>query len=394
MPTLTFGITGGVAAYKAIETIRLLRQKGFVIEPILTEKGGHFIGKSLLQAIAGRRVWESLFDDTAKDGMAHITLGRHDLIVVAPATADFIAKLAHGIADDLLTTTCLGRTSPLLLAPAMNQAMWQNPATQRNIDQLKKDGVLIIGPATGSQACGEEGLGRMVEPLELCQWIEAFDKPPLLAGKKILITTGATVEPIDPVRIISNLSSGKMGFALAKAAFEAKAEVTVIAGHTTAPAPFAIRMMRVSTAAEMEKLALQEALAADIFLSVAAVCDFRPEQRMPTKIKKNGEGLTLKLVPNPDILAQVAALPNAPFCIGFALETDDVISKARDKMRRKKIPFMIANTAKENLGTEDATLIVITEQSIHPLPRAAKIVQARRLIAMIASRFEQENQVK
>jgi phosphopantothenoylcysteine decarboxylase/phosphopantothenate--cysteine ligase len=388
MPTITFGITGSVAAYKAVETIRLLRQNHFIIEPVLTENGSRFVGEALLQAITGRKVWQNLFDDTPKGGMAHITLGRHDLIVVAPASADFIAKIAHGIADDLLSTVCLGRTSPLLIAPAMNQAMWQNPATQRNIEQLRKDGILIVGPAFGDQACGETGPGRMVEPLELCQWIEAFDKPPILAQKKVLITAGATLEPLDPVRVLSNLSSGKMGFALAKAAFEAKADVTVVAAQTTAPPPFAVRLMRASTALQMEQIVLQEAVHADLFLSVAAVCDFRPEKQSPEKIKKNGEPLFLRLVQNPDILAQVAALPNAPFCVGFALETHDIIHKARAKMAKKNIPMIVANSPQDNLGTEDAILIVITKDHIYPLSKAPKIEQARRLLQLIASSMQ------
>jgi phosphopantothenoylcysteine decarboxylase/phosphopantothenate--cysteine ligase len=313
--------------------------------------------------------------------MDHIHASRHaGLIVVAPASADFMAKLAQGRADDLLSTLCLARACPLMLAPAMNREMWANPATQRNLAQLAKDGVHTVGPDSGEQACGETGLGRMSEPQAIFATVEAllFNGP--LAGKKLLITAGPTYEPIDPVRGITNLSSGKMGYALAAAAREVGAQVTLVSGPTSLAAPSGVERVDVTTAAEMFEAVMSRVAGTDVFIAVAAVADYRPETPGQQKIKKSEQPLALNLLPNKDILASVAALPNAPFCVGFAAETENLLEHAETKRKKKKLPMLVANLAQDTLGSDTAELVVLDDAGSHPLPRADKASLARLLI--------------
>jgi phosphopantothenoylcysteine decarboxylase/phosphopantothenate--cysteine ligase len=317
--------------------------------------------------------------------MDHIHASRQaDLIVVAPASADFMAKLAQGRADDLLSTLCLARACPLMLAPAMNREMWSNPATQRNLAQLIEDGVHIIGPESGEQACGETGRGRMSEPQTIFEAVQAMLFNGVLAGKKVLITAGPTFEPIDPVRGITNLSSGKMGYALAAAAREAGAEVTLISGLTALATPAGVARVDVITASEMYDAVMERIAGQDVFISVAAVADYRPAEAGAQKIKKSEQPLTLNLVPNQDILASVAALPKAPFCVGFAAETENLLEHAEAKRKKKQLPMLVANLAQHTLGADEAELVVLDDAGSHPLPVAGKLTQARRLVVHLA----------
>lgn len=379
--TIILGITGGVAAYKAAELARLWVKAGYTVQTVMTEAATHFIGAATLQALTGKPVLTNLWGSEGS-GMDHIHASRHaDLIVVAPASADFMAKLAQGRADDLLSTLCLARACPLMLAPAMNREMWANPATQRNLAQLNQDSVGLIGPDAGEQACGETGLGRMREPLVIFEAVEAFFAPKSLTGKTILLTAGATFEPIDPVRGLTNLSSGKMGYALATAAREAGANVLLVSGQTCLPAPAGVTRINVTTAQEMFDAVMNKVAKADIFISVAAVADYRVADASAQKIKKSGQSLTLELTPNKDILATVAALPKAPFCIGFAAETENLLEYAEAKRQKKHLPMLVANRAQDTLGADTAELTILDNSGSHPLPRADKLLQARRIIA-------------
>lgn len=383
--TIILGITGGVAAYKAAELARLWVKAGYAVQSVMTEAATHFVGPATLQALTGRPVLTDLWGSSGS-GMDHIHASRQaDLIVVAPASADFMAKLTHGRADDLLSTLCLARACPLLLAPAMNREMWANPATQRNLAQLIKDGVHVVGPESGEQACGEIGLGRMSEPHAIFEAVEALLSNGALAGKKVLITAGPTYEPIDPVRGITNLSSGKMGYALAAAAREAGAEVTLVSGPTALPAPIGVARVNVTTANEMYDAVMARIASQDVFISVAAVADYRPTEAGAQKIKKSEQPLTLHLVPNKDILASVAALPKPPFCVGFAAETEKLLEHAEAKRKKKKLPMLVANLAQHTLGADQAELVVLDDKGSHPLPVADKLAQARRLIAHLAN---------
>lgn len=382
--TLILGITGGVAAYKAAELARLMVKAGYAVQAVMTEAATHFIGTATLQALTGRPVLTDLWGSSGS-GMDHIHASREaDLIVVAPASADFMAKLAQGRADDLLSTLCLARACPLLLAPAMNREMWGNPATQRNLSQLIEDGVHIVGPDSGEQACGETGLGRMSEPQAIFDAVRAMLSNGLLAGRKVLITAGPTYEPIDPVRGITNLSSGKMGYALAAAAREAGAEVTLVSGPTALATPAGMARIDVTTADEMFDAVMKNIAGQDVFISVAAVADYRPAETGAQKIKKSEQPLTLALIPNKDILASVAALPKAPFCVGFAAETEKLLKHAEAKRKKKHVPMMVANLAQHALGADEAELLVLDDQGSHPLPAADKLTQARRLVAHLA----------
>lgn len=378
--TLILGITGGVAAYKAAELARLWIKAGYTVQAVMTEAATHFVGTATLQALTGRPVLTDLWG-TSGNGMDHIHASREaDLIVVAPASADFMARLAQGRADDLLSTLCLARACPLMLAPAMNREMWGNPATQRNLSQLIEDGVHIVGPDSGEQACGETGLGRMSEPQAIFDAVEAMLSNGLLAGKKVLITAGPTYEPIDPVRGITNLSSGKMGYALAAAAREAGAEVTLISGPTALATPAGVARLNVTTAGEMYDAVMEKVAGQDVFISVAAVADYRPAEAGAQKIKKSEQPLTLNLLPNKDILASVAALPKAPFCVGFAAETEKLLEHAEAKRKKKHVPMLVANLAQHALGADAAELVVLDDRGSHPLPAADKLAQARRLV--------------
>ncbi|MCA1978033.1 MAG: bifunctional phosphopantothenoylcysteine decarboxylase/phosphopantothenate--cysteine ligase CoaBC [Thiobacillus sp.] len=383
--TIILGVTGGIAAYKAAELCRLLVKAGADVRVAMTEAACRFVTPLTFQALSGKPVLTSLWADGSPDGMAHIQASRDaDLILVAPASADFLARLAHGRADDLLATLCLARACPLAVAPAMNRAMWAAPATRRNLAQLAADGVHLLGPAAGEQACGEVGLGRMLEPAEiLASLADRFGRGPL-AGKRVLVTAGPTFEPIDPVRGLTNRSSGKMGYAVAAAAREAGAEVTLVSGSTCLPTPADVRRIDVETAAEMRAAVLAE-LPSDVFIAVAAVADYRPDAAAAHKLKKSEAGLKLDLVPNPDILAEVAARPDAPFCVGFAAETERLAEHAEAKRRRKKLPLLVGNLAQDTLGQDTAELVLFDDAGRHSLPRADKQTQARALIRHLAT---------
>lgn len=376
---IVLGITGGIAAYKAAELARLLVKQDIEVQVAMTEAATHFITPATMQALTGQPV---LIDQWQDDkGMAHIHTSRlADAIVIAPATADFIAKLAHGLANDLLSTLCLARNCPLLVAPAMNRQMWSNAATQRNLQQLISDGVTILGPANGMQACGEEGMGRMLEAEMLAQDIVALFQPKLLAGINILITAGPTYEAIDAVRGITNRSSGKMGYAIAQAAIELGAQVTLVSGPVALAKPSAAQAVDVTSAAEMLEAVKQHVAHADMFIGVAAVADYRAARQNKQKLKKSDANLTLELIPNPDILAYVASLPKPPFCVGFAAESEKLHEHATDKRRKKKIPLLAANLAQNAIGSDDNELVLFDDAGEHVLPRADKLTLARALL--------------
>jgi len=384
---IVLGLTGGIAAYKAAELARLLVRRGADVRVAMTEAATRFITPTTLQALSGQAVWSDLWDARVPDAMGHIELSRdRELIVVAPATADFIAKLAHGLADDLLSSLCLARRCPLLIAPAMNVEMWQNAATARNVARLREDGVVIAGPDVGDQACGEVGAGRMLEPAEIAAEIEAQFAPKALSGKRVLVTAGPTEEPVDPVRVLTNSSSGKMGYAVARAAREAGARVTLVSGPVALPTPAGVSRIDVRTADEMFAAVKEAAAASDVFISVAAVADYKVKNPSARKLKKaNGRAVTLELVENPDILAYVASLKNAPYCVGFAAESEDLARNAGEKRAQKHIPLIAANLAQEALGADDNAIKLYDEQGEHDLGRGPKLELARKLIAHVAA---------
>jgi phosphopantothenoylcysteine decarboxylase/phosphopantothenate--cysteine ligase len=387
---LLLGVTGGIAAYKVAELARLLLKEGWDVQAVMTQSATRFVGTATFQALTGKPVFTDMWDTRADGGMAHIELSRdRDAIVIAPASADFIAKLVHGFADDLLSTLCLARDCPLLVAPAMNRQMWESPATRRNLAQLEGDGVTVVGPDAGDQACGEVGMGRMVEPQVLLEAIVGFLQPKPLLGKRVLVTAGPTFEAIDPVRGITNLSSGKMGYAIARAAREAGADVTLVSGPTCLPAPFGVERIDAVSAQEMFAQVEAALPGTDIFVSVAAVADYRPAHPAPQKIKKQNQTLTIELTPNRDILAHVATLTDAPFCVGFAAESENLELYAQEKRRAKKVPLLAANLVQKALGAEDNALILFDDNGRHELARAPKLELARRLVAHMAHLYEQ-----
>jgi phosphopantothenoylcysteine decarboxylase/phosphopantothenate--cysteine ligase len=394
---LLIGVTGGIAAYKTCELVRRLQDEGAQLQVVMTRAATEFVTPTTFQALSGRPVFVDQWGaegGRVANAMPHIDLSRDvDAIVVAPASADFIARIAHGLADELLAAVCVARRvtppCPLLLAPAMNVEMWSNPATRRNVRQVLADGVELLGPAAGDQACGEVGLGRMLEPAQLLEAIVARFQPKRLAGRHVLITAGPTFEPIDPVRGITNLSSGKMGFALARAAREAGATVTLVAGPTALATPLGVRRVDVRTAREMHDAVMAEAGAAQVFIGVAAVADWRVANASAAKLKKTGDGQPprLEFVLNPDILAGVAALPKAPFCVGFAAESENVVDNARAKLKAKKLAMVIGNRAQDALGADQSELVIVDARGETTLPRAAKLAQARRVVDAIAERL-------
>ncbi len=382
---IVLGLTGGIAAYKAAELTRLFVKAGIAVDVVMTAAACRFITPITLQALSGRPVRTDLWASGADNGMGHIDLSRGaDAIVVAPASADFLAKIANGHADDLLSTLTLARDCPLFVAPAMNRQMWANAANQRNVARLVADGVTVLGPGTGEQACGETGEGRMLEPEEIFAAVVAWAQPKVLAGRKVLLTAGPTFEAIDPVRGITNTSSGKMGFALAQAAAEAGAAVTLVAGPTSLPTPMGVARVDVTSAAEMAAAVDANLRGVDAFVAVAAVADYTPETVAATKIKKSGAPLTITLKPTVDILATVAARPDAPYCVGFAAESHDVERNADAKRRRKKVPLMVANRAQDAFGSDDNEVTLFDDAGAQPLPRMDKLALARRLVAEIA----------
>ena len=382
---LVLGITGGIATYKAAELVRQLVKAGFDVQVVMTSAACQFITPVTMQALSGKPVFIDMWDNSISNGMPHIELSRNaDAILVAPASADFMAKLVQGRADDLLSTLCLARDCPLLVAPAMNKQMWENPATQRNINQLKADGISILGPDSGEQACGEIGLGRMLEPESLLALVNAHFTPKLLAGKRVLITAGATLEMLDPVRAITNLSSGKMGYAIAQAAADMGAEVTLVSGASSVTAPSAVRKISAVSANEMYDVVMSNIIKQDIFIAVAAVADYRPVTQQPEKIKKNASTRTIELTRNKDILAEVASLPNAPFCVGFAAETENLLEYAEAKRQAKKLPLIVANLAGEALGSDENSVTLLDKNGAHPFERAPKAEVAKLLLTHVA----------
>jgi len=390
---IVLGLSGGIACYKAAELTRALVKEGAVVQVVMSEAAEQFITAVTLQALSNRNVYTSQWDAREANNMAHINLTRDaDAVLVAPASADFVAKLLHGRADDLLSLMCLARPierCPLLVAPAMNREMWAHPATQRNFAQLAADGATVLGPASGDQACGEIGDGRMLEPDELLAEVIAFFQPKVLAGRRVLVTAGPTFEPIDPVRGLTNRSSGKMGFAIARAAAEAGADVTVVAGPVALDTPRRCRRVDVTTAVEMHQAVMAEVAACDVFVATAAVADWRVADIAKDKIKKveGGGTPTFAFVENPDILAAVAALPKPPYCVGFAAESGDLLANASAKRRRKNVPLIVANLGPATFGRDDNALTLIDAGGSRELPRATKRVLARRLVAEIAARI-------
>jgi phosphopantothenoylcysteine decarboxylase/phosphopantothenate--cysteine ligase len=379
---LLLGVTGGVAAYKVAELARLLQRNNVDVRVAMTEAATKFVTPVTFQALTGKPVATDLWDASFDNNMAHIELSRGvDAIVVAPASADFIAKLAHGLADDLLSTVCVARNCPLLVAPAMNVEMWENPATQRNVSQLRADGIVLLGPASGDQACGEVGMGRMSEPEELLQGILAFLAPKQLAGRKVLVTAGPTFEAIDTVRGITNQSSGKMGYAIADVAAMLGAEVTLVSGPTALPRPANAHFVYVTSAAEMANAVKAHVGGMDFFFSVAAVADYTPVSASSRKLKKSPEPMEIKLKPTEDILGAVAALPGAPFCVGFAAESEDLAQYAQAKRVRKKIPMIVANLVQHAVGKEENEVTIYDDNGAHPLARAPKSKIAHGIVA-------------
>jgi phosphopantothenoylcysteine decarboxylase/phosphopantothenate--cysteine ligase len=395
---LVLGLSGGIACYKSAELLRAYTKAGATVQVVMTESAEQFITPLTMQALSNRPVYTSQWDRREPNAMAHINLSRDaDAVVVAPASADFIARLAQGRADELLSLLCLARPTgrcPLLLAPAMNREMWVHPATQRNLRQVVADGAQLLGPGHGDQACGEVGDGRMLEPDELLLDTIAFFQPKLLAGRRVLISAGPTFEPIDPVRGLTNRSSGKMGFAIARAAREAGAEVTLVAGPVHLPTPRGVQRIDVQTARDMHDRVLAAAPSHDVFIATAAVADWRPADVSDRKIKKNGkqDAPALALTENPDILAAVARLPadasgHRPYCVGFAAESHDLLRHAREKLERKQIPLIVANLGPETFGRDDNALLLVDADGQREIPRADKLGLARQLVAELATRL-------
>ena len=396
---IVLGLTGGIACYKAAELCRSLVKAGAQVQVVMTESAAQFITPVTMQALSGQAVYTSQWDAREGNNMAHINLSREaDAILIAPASADFMAKLIHGKADELLSLRCLARpvqTVPLIVAPAMNREMWAHPATQRNVAQLKTDGAHVLDVGQGDQACGETGDGRMLEAEEIVEELQSFWTPKVLAGQHVLITAGPTYEAIDPVRGITNLSSGKMGFAIARAARQAGAQVTLVAGPVGLPTPRGVKRIDVQSAMQMHEAVQQSVLDAKVFIAAAAVADWRPDLAAAEKIKKDGSGDTpeLRFVENPDILAAVAqsarAQQGALFCVGFAAESHDLLAHATAKRVRKGVPLLVGNIGPSTFGQDDNALLLVDAQGAKELPRDTKTKLAHDLIQDIARRLSQ-----
>ena len=394
---IVLGLSGGIACYKAAELCRALVKAGATVQVVMTEAATQFMTPVTMQALSNRPVYVSQWDARAPNNMAHINLGREaDAILVAPASADFMAKLLHGRADDLLSLMCLARPLdkvPLLLAPAMNREMWAHPATQRNVAQLRADGTHVLEVGQGDQACGEVGDGRMLEPEEILEDLIAHFQPKVLHGRSVLVSAGPTYEPIDPVRGITNLSSGKMGFAIARAAREAGAQVTLVAGPVSLATPRGVQRVNVRSAREMQEAVMAAVPSAQVFVATAAVADWRPDQAADQKIKKDGSGQTptLRFTENPDILAGVAqserAQSGALFCVGFAAESHDLLNHAKAKRERKGVPLLVGNIGPATFGQDDNALLLVDAQGAKELPHASKLELARLLVQDIARRL-------
>ncbi len=389
---IVLGLTGGIAGYKAAELTRAFIKSGATVQVVMTEAATHFITPVTMQALSGNPVFTDQWDARIANNMAHIDLTRNaDAIVIAPCSADFMAKLAQGRCDDLLSTLCVARPAmlPLLIAPAMNVEMWQNAATRRNARQLVADGVQLLGPDAGDQACGETGMGRMLEPMQLLDDVIAAFQPKVLLGKRVLITAGPTFEPIDPVRGITNLSSGKMGYALARAAREAGAEVMLVSGPTALASPTGVQRINVQTAQQMFDIVLSHVSGQDIFIAVAAVADWHVSNASQQKLKKTADGAMpqLEFAPNPDILATVAALPDKPYCVGFAAESEDLLKHGKAKRLRKGVPLLVGNIGHATFGKDDNELVLFDANTEIHFPPAPKHILARQLITEISERL-------
>lgn len=393
---IVLGLTGGIACYKTAELLRLLTKAGAEVQVVMTDAASQFITPLTLQALSGQPVWTSQWDPRAANAMAHINLTRQaDAVLVAPASADFIAGLAQGRCNELLSLLCVARPierCPLVLAPAMNREMWAHPATQRNVAAVQADGAVLLGPDSGDQACGEVGEGRMLEPAALYEDLLAVLAPKPLAGRRVLITAGPTFEAIDPVRGITNHSSGKMGFAVARAAREAGADVTLVAGPVHLPTPRGVRRINVMSAQQMFDAVLPIAPGFDAFIATAAVADWRPATLSEHKIKKEGKKVAprFELTENPDVLAAVAALPQPPYCIGFAAESENLLEHARAKLARKKLPLIVGNLGPATFGRDDNALLLVDPQGQRNLPEtgcADKLTLARALMEELARRL-------
>ena len=391
---IVLGLTGGVAAYKGAELARELVKAGATVQAVMTASAQQFVTPLLLQSLTGRPVATTQWDTTQPNAMAHINLSREaDAILVAPATADFIARLAQGRCDELLSLLCVARPAQrcsLLIAPAMNREMWAHPATQRNVQQVQQDGAVLLGPAAGSQACGDIGDGRMWEPVEIRDALIAHFQPKVLQGRTVLITAGPTFEALDPVRGLTNRSSGKMGFALARAAAEAGAQVTLVAGPVHLATPAGVRRIDVESARELHAAVLPLAERHEVFIATAAVADWRPVSVADAKIKKAAGQVTptFLLTENPDVLAAVAALPHPPYCVGFAAETHDIERHARDKLLRKKLQLVVANHGPSTFGRDENQLLLVDAQGARHLPAADKLSLARQLVAELSHRLQ------
>lgn len=394
---IVLGLTGGIACYKAAELCRALIKEGATVQVVMTQAAAQFITPVTMQALSNRPVYGSQWDAREPNNMAHINLSREaDAILIAPCSADFMAKLLHGRADDLLSLMCLARPMervPLLVAPAMNREMWAHPATQRNMDQLRADGTTLLGVGNGAQACGESGDGRMLEPQELLQDVIAFFQPKRLAGHHVLVSAGPTFEAIDPVRGITNLSSGKMGFAIARAAQEAGASVTLVAGPVALATPRGVSRIDVVSALQMMQACVAQAELATVFVATAAVADWRPDTAADQKIKKDGSGQVpaLGFVENPDILATLAHSARAAqgklFCVGFAAESHDLLAHATAKRARKNVPLLVGNIGPATFGQDDNALLLVDSQGAREIPRNSKLALARLLMNDIAVRL-------
>ncbi len=388
--TILLGVTGGVAAYKSAFLVRSFTKSGIDVRVVMTEAATKFISKTTMQALSGKPVPDNMWDNSDEHGMEHIDLSRdRDLILIAPASANFLAKLASGGANDLLSTVCLARNCPLVVAPAMNHEMWNNKSTQRNINQLKEDGVSFIGPAGGNQACGEIGMGRMAEPEAILEVIQNFFRPKCLSGCNILVTAGGTFEKIDSVRGISNQSSGRMGFSIAQAAMNAGAKVTLVAGNTSVPPPKNCNLVKVLSASDMLKAVKENIPSINIFISVAAVADYRVRNPIDHKLKKDTHKLSsIELEPTPDILQEVSSLPNPPFCVGFAAETEDLEINAKKKRVKKNIPLIVGNLVQNAIDSDYNELVLIDKNGTHTFEKDTKLNQSNRLINHIAALYE------
>jgi len=392
---LVLGLSGGIACYKSAELARELVKAGATVQVVMTEAACRFITPVTMQALTGRPVVTDQWDSRAPANMAHIDLSREaDALIVAPASADFIAQLAQGRASELLALLCLARPRErcaLLVAPAMNREMWSHPATQRNVAQVVADGAVLLGPGHGAQACGETGDGRMLEPEELRDAVIAFFQPKVLRGRHVLVTAGPTFEALDPVRGITNLSSGKMGFAIARAAAEAGADVTLVAGPVHLATPAGVTRIDVQSAVQMHAAVMERAPAHDLFIATAAVADWRPVSAAQQKIKKDGSGRVpaFEMTENPDILASVARLPagQRPYCVGFAAESHEVVRHAREKRLRKGVPLIVANHGPATFGQDDNALVLVDDTGVTEMPRADKLTLARSLVQDIARRL-------